>query len=559
MTLNSIRHAPRASRRRSLLATLRVAFVAFAAFVALLGAGLAPREAFAEDRRVESAAKDAMRKAQADFADSAFDDAILRLKRAIKACTPARCTATTRAALQRDLGVMQLKKGKRDTALIAFGEAAKLDPKITLTGPYATPDVRAAWDSLRDEASGVQPSGDFVHTPAAEQAVRTPIPVYVEYEGSAPLTSVVVKYKGAGATEFTKIDLARRGKGWGGLIPCADVTEGTMRYYVQGFDSSGSPIALSGSPKKPHFVPVRAAISGRAPSLPGASPPATCSDTSDCPPGMAGCGAASSESSGGERCENDAQCATGSCVRGVCSGGTPGKPLAADDYERVWIGVSGSLDFVSLPAADDVCKLTSQGLPGNSAGYYCTNPDGTDFPSRASAAENGTLTQGKSGHVDSRFARGDVRVLLTFDYALTPSLLVGARLGYVAGGYPGSAASRDGRGFTTPVHVELRGTYLFGETPLMHNGFAPLVMAGLGAAPTDGNSPSAVGETGVPGQKQVLAWRTSGPLFAFVGVGTRYAFSPRIAFSMALKVAGAFGGGGFLPSVAPEVALQYGF
>jgi hypothetical protein len=44
-----------------------------------------------------------------------------------------------------------------------------------------------------------------------------------------------------------------------------------------------------------------------------------------------------------------------------------------------------------------------------------------------------------------------------------------------------------------------------------------------------------------------------------VGAGARYAFSPRVAFLAGLKAALPFGSGGFLPSLAPEIQLQYGF
>jgi hypothetical protein len=57
----------------------------------------------------------------------------------------------------------------------------------------------------------------------------------------------------------------------------------------------------------------------------------------------------------------------------------------------------------------------------------------------------------------------------------------------------------------------------------------------------------------------VVVWRIAGPLFAAAGVGARYAFSPRVAFLAGLKAALPFGSGGVLPTLAPEVALQYGF
>jgi hypothetical protein len=68
-----------------------------------------------------------------------------------------------------------------------------------------------------------------------------------------------------------------------------------------------------------------------------------------------------------------------------------------------------------------------------------------------------------------------------------------------------------------------------------------------------------VQQTGIPGTKQVDAWLTGGPGFVALGFGIRYAFSPRVAFSLALKGSEAFGSARLFPTLAPEVALQYGF
>jgi len=61
---------------------------------------------------------------------------------------------------------------------------------------------------------------------------------------------------------------------------------------------------------------------------------------------------------------------------------------------------------------------------------------------------------------------------------------------------------------------------------------------------------------------QENAWLTAGPVFFSAGAGLRVLgfLSPRVALNVALKFEGAFGGAaGFLPGVAPEVGLQYGF
>jgi hypothetical protein len=229
----------------------------------------------------------------------------------------------------------------------------------------------------------------------------------------------------------------------------------------------------------------------------------------------------------------------------------------AEGYARLWIGVSGTVDLVHLPAATDACKDTAAGHPASSAGYYCTAPDGSDFPS---SGQNLHLSiPGDAGQVGSSIVPGDVRLLLAADYALTPNLLGGLRLGYVFNAYPGSAAVADHHALGPKVHAELRAAYVFGRNPLGHEGFAPMVFLGGGVSQFDGHTTTAVTFDNAVGQEPVTAWLTNAPFFFAVGGGARYQFSSRIAFSAAARFNGAIGGGGFLPTLGPEIAVQYGF
>ena len=50
---------------------------------------------------------------------------------------------------------------------------------------------------------------------------------------------------------------------------------------------------------------------------------------------------------------------------------------------HIWLGVSAALDFPVLAPVADACHLSpTTGLPANGAHTYCTDPYGTDFPSR---------------------------------------------------------------------------------------------------------------------------------------------------------------------------------
>ncbi len=541
---------PRAQRWAGAILTVVLVLLAFS---------LTSRPAFAADRRVELAARDALRRAEQEFAISDYDKAIGRLERALRACGSNKCGQSLKAQLWRDLGTMQIRKGEKDDALTSFGSALKIDPTIDLNPAYEADDTRALFQAAKDlatAASGPQPTGDFEHTPAREQAVHTPLPVYVEYTGTTPPAQVVVKYKSSTMTAFKRLVLGKVKGGWGGLIPCGDVTFGVMRYYVQGFDAHGDPALNSGDPRRPYLVPIRPSISGEAPSLPGASPPERCTEAQALAPAPGEpAGPVTLREDGGE-CSSNAQCKSEVCEQNKCAARAH-KRAGGRQFARIWIGASGSVDALNMPSASDVCVRNAGGQPVNSAHYYCTDPNAGDFPKNT--AQNATFSQGTAGKAEGGIHSGDVRALLMVDYAATGNLLVGVRFGYVLGKYPGNAAVSDGRAFGLPLHFEARATYVFGEDPLVRSGFAPYGFAAAGVAPFDASQTVMVTQSGIAGQRPLLAWITGGPFFVAAGGGARYAFSARAAFLMGLKLTGAIGGSGFLPTVEPELAVHLGF
>jgi hypothetical protein len=418
-----------------------------------------------------------------------------------------------------------------------------------------------------DEKLGEQPSGDFAHAPPAMQKVHTPLPVFFAYAGKAKLVTVTLRYKGDGMREYKRVTLSKMKGGWGGAIPCSDVARGVMRYYVIGSTADGTPVAGNGSAREPYWVPIRATIQGDAPRLPGQAPPKSCDDESAAepepppsPPPPPPSAPNTKKLELGEACDEGAQCDSGACKAGECVDAPVKRADVVGDYARIWIGASGSIDFVPLPSGDDVCRLNAQGVPANAAGYYCTLPDGPDFPSRASTAENNTIAKGGGGSAPGGLSGRDVRAMVALDYAFSASLLVGVRLGWVFGTTTSTAASRDGHGLSTPIHLELRATYLFGEEPLARSGFAPYLFAGGGVSELDAQTTVLVTQNNVAGQRPMQAWITAGPVFVAAGGGGRFALSPRAAVLGGVRVMGAFGGvSGVLPSIAPELSVQYGF
>jgi hypothetical protein len=309
--------------------------------------------------------------------------------------------------------------------------------------------------------------------------------------------------------------------------------------------------------------------------LPGQPPPKQCADTGDCPPNFPGCkkpGAGDGEligKDGGEFCEEDVECRSGTCDDNKCT-----EPEGPVKMKKMWVGVFGALDYTFVPSADDVCKLHPNESPTpftplNDSNYYCVNPDGSDYPYRPvdqqdfnnnpRSRENDHLVVGQSDKVSGGGAVGNIRVMLSFDYALNPNVLLGARLGLVLNRYPGEAAGVDGRSFA-PIHLELRGTYVLGKDALAKKGFAPYVFGGAGISTFETSVKVSVIEEadGRRSAREVDAWHLAGPAFFALGGGGRYAFMPAAAALFGLRANFAFGNA-FAPSVGPEVGVQFGF
>ena len=530
----------RLARRSSRVPRLAAGLLALAA---LACAGVA-----SADRRSETAANEALKRADDDYLQSDFAKALRRLQAAEGVCGEASCTAATHAALLRDIGTMQFRLGQGEAATSSFRRARKLAPAIALNPDYDAKDLREAFDAATVSAAPAMASGDFTHRPAIAEAASTPLPVYVEIESSDALASVVVKYRNDSMRSFRRAVLKRVGSGWGGYVPCADVVSGSVRYYIQGFDKDGELAASSGDPNHTFAVPVRASISGDPPSLPGLAPLRKCTDED----------VQALNLDEGERCQEDRQCKSGTCATGRCKavqpfeqeeGGGGGRPLA-----RFWIGVAGSLDLGFSSAKSDVCAQ-SGGV--STSGFWCTTPDGADFPSQGSQAN--ALVAGRSGTPTSELTPGGVHIAATVDYAATANLMLGIRFGYVANAYPGQAASAAGKTLSRALHAEARGTWVFGDEPLARSGLAPYAFVAAGVARFDMPTTVMVAQQGIAGERAVRAWYVAGPAFGALGGGARYAFSPRVAFATGIGIDAAFGPGASGLTVAPEMNIQYGF
>jgi hypothetical protein len=542
------------------------------------------------DAKTEAAAKALQKKAmEEDYLATEFGKAQEKLDKAIASCGTDKCTTQVRAQLRRDLGVVliggQVDRGK---GISAFVDAIKIDPSVALDPDLRTKDLDAAFAEAKKKAgagggagagagagTGEQPQGDFTHTPVAEQQIRTPIPIYAEYAGEEPIVKVIARYKGFGMTEWKSLELTKKGdKGWAGMVPCGDVQQGTTQYYLQGFNAANDPVATGGDRNHPYKVPVKRDAVADPPHLPGDAPPKQCADTGDCPPNFPGCHEVKKPGEltgkdGGEFCEEDSECKSKSCKENKCL-----SPEAQNKTPRFWVGIWGTVDYSLLPGSDDVCKLNPPNGPNplspiNSSNYYCTvSGSSDDYPYRPTSTqdaannprghENDNLVKGTSDKVSGGGALGNIRIMVSFDYAVNNNVLVGARAGYVLLTYPGQAAKDDGKTFP-PIHLELRGTYLIGPDALAKK-LAPYAMVGGGISTWDASvKVSVVEQNGsTKTARDVDAWHIGGPAFLTLGGGVRLGFNPRMALMTGLRLNLAFGNS-FAPSVGPELGFVYGF
>jgi hypothetical protein len=110
------------------VAVWAISALALSALVLTSGAARAQQQ----ERRIEAAAKEAIKRAHADFSAADYETGLARLLKASHACGTIRCSPPTRAALLRDAGVMQLRRGSGGKAAQLFSEARSTDARIEL-------------------------------------------------------------------------------------------------------------------------------------------------------------------------------------------------------------------------------------------------------------------------------------------------------------------------------------------------------------------------------------------------------------------------------------------
>lgn len=221
--------------------------------------------------------------------------------------------------------------GDSSSGIDAFMRALKEDANVEPDPIVATPEVMTAFNTAkRKVASGAAPKpvaapveagpieGNLSHTPAEEQLSQTAVPVFVS-KGSVQAAKLKIFYRSLGMSKPRSAEMQETDEGWIYLIPCTDVFEPTVEYFIIAEDDDGDQVGNAGTPERPVSVPVVSTRTQEAPSLPGQEPPTQCNSADECPPGMPGCNG-SGAGQMGDTCRSTSDCSSGlRCVDEFCS------------------------------------------------------------------------------------------------------------------------------------------------------------------------------------------------------------------------------------------------
>jgi hypothetical protein len=498
-----------------------------------------------------------------DYLATNFAAAEKKLRDASALCGAAACSPQVRARVLRDLGVVLIAGLNRpDDGKKAFAEALQADPNVALEKALTTVEIDRIFKAVKagggaaagpsGAGAGAAPAaagGDMIHTPVAEQAALTSVPIYVELPAGIAAVKVVARYKPFGTSEWKTLELRRLGQGYGAEVPCRDVgsTTGDFVYFVQATDAAGDVVSMSGSRAAPNKVPIKNALTGEPPHLPGVVPPSKCTDSADCPPGLPGCPTGKAPPAGkgwGVSCEQDTECNQGLwCKNGVCDNSDkpgseepkssgrlcdaspecePGevctkakvceREVGSQKVKKVWLSLNIGQDLSFVSSQSDVCG-TPQQLPPSQ--YSCIDQDGFLYKGvpQPGGPGRGNAIKGGPDLATTRITAG-------IDFLIADNVTLGTRLGYVLGTAPGRSISH--------FHGEARVAFWFGKEPFTRDRIRPFLVVVGGLAEIDNKLSVPIVETdlsrGVYPTQTLTAWRRTGPGFAGGGGGVLIPF-----------------------------------
>ncbi len=510
-----------------------------------------------------------------------FDKAEAILTGTIKACGD-KCSPAVIAKAWMYVGVVR-GSGKSDQAGAkeAFQKAVDIDPNVKLDGALATPETKKTFESVSAGGGGTteppaetptekpkkhrhteDEAGSMTCTPEVREVqTRRVIPVSCTTDEEGAVRGEL-KYKAFGEDSWKTVKMHHKGDYWQGEVPCSG-TElvGPLKLYVRVQDKDRDTVDSWGSKSKPVEFAIKAHTDSEAPAYPDKDAPDRCKAKIECPPGMTGpqcpqnqergskvwgdsCGETQECQSGlvcangqcdtAQACDIDADCATGKCIAGTCQSGGGGGP--SGPYKKNWIGVHAALDMAII-GGTDVCSVDSQA----NSGYACFYTDGPESGTQYA----GVPEPGRADSITTGFSLATARVMLSYDRAITPNIMLGARLGYAFNGGPDS----NGKSFL-PFHAEARLSYWIGKNVLAKKGLRPYVALGGGMAQVDAKLPVTIVDcpltddacvNGAPGQntgtqRSLDAYKKLGQSFITIGGGAMYALTPNSGLQLNVNI-----------------------
>jgi hypothetical protein len=417
----------------------------------------------------------------------------------------------------------------------AFQKAHAADPNVKLDLVLATPETQATFNDVTGGGGGaaavaaVPATGGEAAVPVGPIAgglVCTPEPTTVETRRAIPVecksdedvTSMELKYKAFGSETWATVAMTKKGDAYRGEVPCtATKNVGPVKLYVRAKDAQGEELDSWGKKNAPVEFQMVETGAGEPPSYPDADAPARCQATEECPPDFPGCGEAKGAARGnkdwGEACDNSTECKSGllcqdgtcqtapncetnaDCETGTCINGSCDIPRdeagPSVPYKKNWLGLHVAQDF-AIVGGSNVCDANLGQASSNYACFYEGTTDEpfwhTPFPYKDGITTGSVLAT--------------TRILLSYDRAFTPRLMVGGRVGYAFRGGPPAGQTpappndgidnlndipdhAKGEGGTPflPIHAEVRGTFWI--LPLTMKPLRAYVSLGGGMAQVD--------------------------------------------------------------------------
>ncbi len=344
---------------------------------------------------------DLNRQGMAQYMNLDLEAAQRSLNQALQAAQRGNINGAPLARTYLNLGVIAIGGfGDNGSGMDFFIRALQTDATLQLDPLTSTPEIQTVFTLARQRAGDTPPppdpgpsnpppprpespapAGNLQHFAVPEQLAQTAVPIYIEVPGAA--AHVYTFYRAHGMTEFRRVEMRPVADGYGYEIPCSDVFQPSLEYYIVAFADDGSPLGFAGSQQEPFSVAIVSSRSRPAPALPGMPPSETCGE-SECPPGMDGCAASEGGGGMGSTCRSADECASGlNCEDNFCVVGDSGRDDGSANHGRsrpmfyLQVGATLGLGLASpgmqadrfgesralVPPSDPEC--------GVAEGFYC--------------------------------------------------------------------------------------------------------------------------------------------------------------------------------------------